>query len=1164
MKPINLKIKGLNSFIDSQEINFEKLTDKGLFGIFGPTGSGKSTILDGITLALYGEVARKSTNFMNTNCEYLIVSFEFQMAENQVKRYRVDREFKRDNKTGNVRSKSAKVIDITQGNELILEEGAKTVTEKCEEIIGLKLEDFTRTVVLPQGKFSEFLKLEGKDRRNMLERLFNLQKYGDDLSFKLGSKIKKEREKSNILEGELKSFQDISGEILANKTKALSEIKNQCENCQVELINAEKNFSDGKILCELQREMKENLDLENQLKQRETVINESEIKVTLGESVLKVKPYIDGYENTLQQIKITSDELKALIEIEEIIKKDKEKTEAVLEIVKEKKENEVPQLKIKEQRVIDTIKEDLALSVLLKEKKLLIEDIGKLEEKLKSTNNKIKKNDINIKSISDNIGDKDCKAESLKIHEEYKKKVNEGIVVLNIYESLMEQKNELSMDIKTTLLNIEDTQKKSEVLSKQLKDKESQLYSDEEALKKLIEICPGDQNTLLSLQQKLSNVKEKWDKYNEYTAVLNKSNKSIETLIIKLNIGEQEKLSFEDEIIKISGNIKKIETENLAHTLRESLSEGEICPVCGAREHRKENILIVDFNDVEQLKTDLKTIENKLNKLTTEINKAQANIETELVNIKEKKSKLNELGEDFKADSPDTLQKELNKLKTDINNYSNQKTNLENKIKISIEDKSKLLVEYNKANSNLVYNRDYCKKLQEDSRIKDEKFKKTDNELSALKAELAIEDFRSKSDEIFEKEKQKSALEKEIKIQRENLKKVQELNETLINEFAALNEDFKIKNTIVFEKDKNIQEKENSIKSKVGDVDDLESFKKEISRTIKKIEEEYAVVEKHKKEMENQYNECNNKKISSQGNLNSLNQRSIKDKETLENAFIEEGIKDINEAKQNFIAKEEIDKLKFQIEKYKTELIKLAGTIDSLKNKIINRSLSEEQWIDIQNTKNEKAEKLKFLVEDSINLETEVKLINEKLIKKNKLLITKKELEHKFSLLDDLEKLFKGKKFVEFVATNQLNYVCIEACRKLKEITSGNYGLEVDENGKFLIRDYKNGGAQRDASTLSGGETFVASLALALSLSAQIQLKGTSPLELFFLDEGFGTLDDNLMEVVMDSLEKIHNDKLSIGIISHVEAIKNRVPVKLIVTAAEAGMGGSKVKIERS
>ena len=89
----------------------------------------------------------------------------------------------------------------------------------------------------------------------------------------------------------------------------------------------------------------------------------------------------------------------------------------------------------------------------------------------------------------------------------------------------------------------------------------------------------------------------------------------------------------------------------------------------------------------------------------------------------------------------------------------------------------------------------------------------------------------------------------------------------------------------------------------------------------------------------------------------------------------------------------------------------------------------------------------------------------------------------------------------------------------------------------------------------------MASLALALALSAQIQLKGTAPLELFFLDEGFGTLDDNLLDVVMSSLERIHNDKLKIGIISHVESIKNRVPMQLVITPAEAGRGGSKVEI---
>lgn len=64
MRPIKLKIKGLNSFIEEQTVDFEKLTDRGLFGIFGKTGSGKSTILDGITLALYGDVSRKSSNYI--------------------------------------------------------------------------------------------------------------------------------------------------------------------------------------------------------------------------------------------------------------------------------------------------------------------------------------------------------------------------------------------------------------------------------------------------------------------------------------------------------------------------------------------------------------------------------------------------------------------------------------------------------------------------------------------------------------------------------------------------------------------------------------------------------------------------------------------------------------------------------------------------------------------------------------------------------------------------------------------------------------------------------------------------------------------------------------------------------------------------------------------
>jgi|SRR3712207_3801281 len=138
----------------------------------------------------------------------------------------------------------------------------------------------------------------------------------------------------------------------------------------------------------------------------------------------------------------------------------------------------------------------------------------------------------------------------------------------------------------------------------------------------------------------------------------------------------------------------------------------------------------------------------------------------------------------------------------------------------------------------------------------------------------------------------------------------------------------------------------------------------------------------------------------------------------------------------------------------------------------------------------------------------------------------------------------------------------MEASKRLRDITANRYSLEIDGQGNFTIRDDTSGGAIRDCSTLSGGETFLTSLALALSLSSQIQLKGSAPLEFFFLDEGFGTLDPRILDDVMNSLEKLHSDRMAVGIISHVEELKNRVPMKLIVTPRQAGEGGTKVSIE--
>lgn len=1160
MRPINLKIKGLNSFIEAQEVDFEKLTEKGLFGIFGPTGSGKSTILDGITLALYGEVSRNSTNYMNTNCDSMNVSYEFQMIEKDVKRYRVDREFKRDNKTGNVRTKSAKILDITH-DELVLEDKPKQVTEKCEEIIGLKLEDFTRTVVLPQGKFSEFLKLTGKDRRDMLERLFNLQKYGDGLSFKLRNKIYEEFQKSNVLEGELNSYQDVSDEILEEKNKSHAETKLQLERCRIELDEAEKSFVENKELWGLQNELN-NLKLkENSLKEKEEKINENKQKLAKGESLLNVKPYVDGYENTNIQIDNAKNEITTLTIKAEIIKEDKKKSEELLEKAKNKKDNELPLLKVKEQKVLDAIEEKKALDILIEEEQNLENDILQLDQNLSKINRDIELKENNIINITDNINNKESITETLNVPEEFKNKVNDGFVILNACEVLNKQINKMLKDKETISLNIKESMKKSDFLSKTLNEKIAKYKDADEQLIKLNDNCPGNQNTLLALNEKHKNAKDKWDKHKEFSDAMEKSLGKIEVIKKTLKQNEYEKISLVEKMNKA----KEIINENLAHTLREELSEGEACPVCGSKEHHKENIINISISsNQEQLKQELKGMEERFSKLTAEIAINENNINTEERNINDNETKLMALGDDYKSVSVDILQKEFDKIVQDVNIYNSEKTSLEKRVKILYEEKNNLLIDYNEANSILNNNRELLKKLQDDINSKNDELKEEDKKLIILKTELQIDDFKSVRAEVMKKDNEKATLEKEIRTHRDDLKKEQLLKEKSTSEFTELKINLKEKKTTALEKAKNINEKKNSIINKAGTAINLEDVKEKINVAIKDIENQFIDAEKKKNDIEELYNNLNSKIISSQGNLVSLNERIVKDKEKLDKVFAEEGIKDIEEVKNNFITKAELEKIKVSIEEYNNSLAQLTGAMTNLIKKINNRVLTEEQWNQVQNIKNEKTEKLKLLQEECIGIETELKSIVVKLEVKKDLLKNKEELDYKLDLLNDLEKLFRGKKFVEFVAANQLKYVSIEASKKLNEITSGTYGLEVDEDGKFIIRDYKNGGAQRDASTLSGGETFVASLALALALSSQIQLKGTSPLELFFLDEGFGTLDDNLLDVVMNSLEKIHNDKLSIGIISHVESIKDRVPIKLIVSPAVAGMGGSKVRIEIS
>ena len=192
--------------------------------------------------------------------------------------------------------------------------------------------------------------------------------------------------------------------------------------------------------------------------------------------------------------------------------------------------------------------------------------------------------------------------------------------------------------------------------------------------------------------------------------------------------------------------------------------------------------------------------------------------------------------------------------------------------------------------------------------------------------------------------------------------------------------------------------------------------------------------------------------------------------------------------------------------------------------------------------------------------EKELEQIKENIATVKELRKTQKEVQKKSDMLTELSKLTEGNRFVEYMAENQLKYIAEDASVRLKNISGGRYALELFD-GEFIIRDDFCGGIRRKPSTLSGGETFLTSFSLALALSSRIQMKNSASLNFFFLDEGFGTLDKNTIDVVMKSLERLSGGGMSVGIITHVEEVKERLPVRLVVEAAVPGEHGSRVSI---
>ena len=169
MRPLRIELEGFSAYRDHTVVSF---ADGDLFAFVGPTGSGKSSVIDAITFALYGSVAR----YQNTNAVAPVVNA--QSAEAKV---RLDFEVNgvgytavrvvRRTKTG----ATTKEARLERGND-VLAGDAGSLNDEIVKVLGLTFEQFTKTVVLPQGEFAAFLHAKASERQDLLVRLLDEQR----------------------------------------------------------------------------------------------------------------------------------------------------------------------------------------------------------------------------------------------------------------------------------------------------------------------------------------------------------------------------------------------------------------------------------------------------------------------------------------------------------------------------------------------------------------------------------------------------------------------------------------------------------------------------------------------------------------------------------------------------------------------------------------------------------------------------------------------------------------------------------------------------------------------------------------------------------------------------------------------------------------------------
>ncbi len=1012
MIPIRLTIKGIYSYQQEQTIDFTDLTSANLFGIFGPVGSGKSTILEAISFALYGETERlnqkdnRSYNMMNLKSNELFIDFTFKNGKDGDE-YRFKVSGKRNKKN------FEKISTFSRDAYRKIDGDWQPIApNSIDQIIGLSYENFKRTIIIPQGKFQEFLQLGNKDRTQMLKELFNLGKY--ELFYQVVSIEKRDKEEQQNLTGQLLQIDKTSPEIIETEGNKLQEMTTHVSRLDLHLQKQQKADLELQKLKELfeeaaaQKERLDKLEMERESYLKlESKINDYEFCLT------RFRDLIARKQEFQKKVGHTGSELQANREQYERLNSELENEEKTFEEVKEQYENRE---KLK--------KESDELGKIARIQSLK-EQIESLQKQIVQHNDAHRKSDLHIeeqkaklKNVTSTLAQK-------------KKEVPDTNTLMAVREWFTNQKN-----IQDNIAKLNEAGARTKADLKQLESKKNSVLSED--LKEVLEYEP--------------------------------ETKSIKEIVSDL---EQSRIEIEKKKRRVEQEIEQLAVRAELETFAESLADGEPCLLCGSTEHPK----ILDIKHVNQHLELTRQRKAEFDGKLTAINDTLKQMASVSTQIGSQNELINRNQKEIDVEN-ERLKRHLTKFVWPDYSRADEASveeaiELATRLKKEIEDIENEAVQFQENIESEIERRDEIK----------EQLNKLKNQNTQLSSESQTLGKQLESLE-FDAYKNKPAQEllNKAKVLKENVLQIENQYQALAKRLVGLR---KRRDTLL------------------GTIESGEKTHKDFQESL---------VEAEKK----------------------LTDRIGKSK------FAK--IADIEDILQEEL---EVETEKERISHFKQELHTAQDKYKELVQKTKDKRYDTAEHRD--------------LIEELENIRTQIADLKEEIGKQKAViqrlteaLATREKLEKELDALqlrgDDintLKQLFKGSGFVNYVSTVYLQNLCEAANERFYQLTRKQLRLEISETNTFQVRDFLNEGKVRSVKTLSGGQTFQAALSLALSLAESIQEFNESKQNFFFLDEGFGSLDKEALQVVFDTLKSLQKENRIIGIISHVEDLQQEIDTYL-------------------